>query len=101
MEPPITQLAEIKAGLICSTLAVYENITGGHEEDLLAFAAIVNTIASHLDHGGVLVSVDPKQLRTWFETIAAHLRPGPSDRVTFFDAMGQVAEVTAMTAKRD
>jgi SAM-dependent methyltransferase len=101
MEPPITELAEIKAGLICSTLTVYENVTGERDQDILAFSSLVDAIAARLKRGGILVSVEPTQLPTWFETIADHLRPEPSERLTFFDAMGQVAEVTAMTATRD
>jgi hypothetical protein len=98
MEPPITELAKMKAGLICSTLAVYENATGEHDRDTLDYSSLVDTIASHLKRGGMLVSVEPTQLQTWFDTIAAHLQPGPSERVTFSDAMGRIAEVTAMTA---
>lgn len=101
MEPSIAELQGIKAGLICSTLTVYENVTGDHEEDLRSFASLVNTIASHLAQGGMMVSVEPKQLPTWFDTVASRLKPGPCEQVTFFDAMGRIAQVTAMTAIRE
>jgi len=80
---------------------VYENVTGKHDQEILTFSSLVDTIAAHLKRSGILVSVEPNQLPAWFETIADRLRPGPSERLKFFDAMGQVAEVTAMTATRD
>lgn len=98
IEPPIAALGGISAGLICSTLAVYENVTGNSEIDGQAYESLADMIRHTLRSGGTLVSVEPNQLESWFEAIGEYFNAVSRETIAFSDAIGRMAHVTAMVA---